>query len=143
MSKKTESYKTIQLSKASFGHHGQTSVILQQIRCYFLYKTLLTESERQTLLKVICCNIKHLLLLNLGQPYFSYEKNTYAYYKEITASDKNSKKMFLDLLASQTLLSMEYQLLLESGNFELKDIVEQIILESKVCENSIKSQITV
>ena len=131
------------LSKVSFGHHGQMSVILQQIRCYFLYKGVLSSDQIQTLLKVLCYNIKHFLALNQGQNFLAYEKNTYLYYKEQIVKLESTKKLFLDLYIGQTLLTNEYEKALFNGYTSVDSTIEQAYLESKDCENIIKKQINI
>ncbi len=143
MSKIINKKENIFLSKVCFGHHGQTSVILQQISYYFSCKSVLSDIERQILLKVICCNVKHLLELSKGQKFFSYEKNTYSYYKEKNFKKEKGKKILLDVLSWQTLLTKEYERFLQNNRNEFGDKLKAIISQSKECERVIKEQLKV
>ena len=133
----------LNLSKVSFGQHGQMSIILCLIRFYFQYKGLLSLDEEQALLKVLCFNIKHFIALSQGQKFLAYEKNTYAYYKEKSYNRANCKNMFLDIFVCQVMLTKEYESAFLKGSPEHKNLIEQIYLESKECENVIKQQIMV
>ena len=86
----------LNLSKVSFGQHGQMSVILRLIKSYFLYKGFLSQNEEQVLLKVLCLNIKHFLSLSQGQNFLAYEKNTYSYYEEKSPKIANCKEVLLN-----------------------------------------------
>ena len=143
MSINTQVKQKINLSQISFGQHGQMSVILRLIKSYFLYKSFLSADEEQALIKVLCFNIKHFLALNEGQKFLAYEKNNYSYYEERSSKAVRCKKAFLDLFVYQTMLTKEYQTTLKKGCLECKDLIEEIIMESKECENIIKHQIIV
>lgn len=151
MSNKIQKKQSIKINEICYGHHGQISVILQQIRYYFLYKDSFCYDEEQVLLNAVCCNLKHFFNLtenvnqkNCERRFFSYEKNTYGYYKEKIYRKESHKKMFLDLLTSQTLLIKEYEKNLYNGCDNLfNKPISEIILESKECENAIKAQINV
>ena len=60
---------------------------------------------------------------------------------EKIAKQEKTKKLFLDLLASQTLLTSEYKCLLTNQLNLPKSVFEQIIIESKGCENLLNEQI--
>ena len=141
MSIKTDKTEKLNLSQVSFGYHGQMSVILLQIRYYFVCKGKVKLDVEQALLKVLCFNIKHFLELSAGQNFLEHEKNTYAYYKEKITETQSGKKIFLDLLSHQILLSNEYKSLQANSLSDLGIDLSQILLESKVCENVIKAQI--
>ena len=141
MSIKIQNNNHLTLTNVCFGHHGQISIILKQIRCYFLYKGIKTKSQEKALLETICCNVKHFIMLSKNQPFLPYEKNCYAYYLEKIAKRGKTKMLFLDLIASQTLLTSEYNRLLTNGLNLPKSVSEQIIIESKGCENCLNEQI--
>ena len=130
-----------QLNQISFGHHGQISIVLLQIRYYFVYKGQLSFDKEQMLLRVICLNIKHFIAISKNQKFLPYETNAYSYYKEKIFRKENCKKLFLDLLAHQILLSKEYERILLNSGLEYDIDIKQIFLESKECENILKKQI--
>ena len=141
MSKKRNNKKSLILSRVCFGHHGQLSVLLQQTRCYFLYKDVLTDGQEKALLNAICLNLKHFLILSKNHDILPYEKNSYAYYIEKFEKKENYKKLFLDLVLSQTLLINEYQQLIKNQLILEKGVEEQIMVESIGCKSLLVEQI--
>ncbi len=129
-----------------FGIHGELSVLLRNVKFYFDVKQK-NKQFSDAILKVIICNIKHIIHLcslydaRYSLPiFFGYEKNTWQYYKEIKTPTK-IKQIYLEMALSEYLLIENYKNLMESIGSSIGDDLKKFIKESEDCLICLNQQI--